>query len=356
MNINHDWLDFLKQQNAHIENNVVQHFGNKDEEIAAIHHKTILCDLGNMGFISADGPEAQSFLQNQLSNDINSVTVNHSQLNAHCTAKGRVLTLFRVLRDHDKYILYLPNERLDASLKRLKMYVLMTKVSLEDANDKLVSIGLAGHDADSQLKKHLQTIPENPDDAVQSDGLIITKVQGQSPRYLIIGGIDKISALWDHLKTNTTLCGHHAWSYLDIQSGLPQVYEQNVEAFVPQMLNLHSIDGVSFQKGCYPGQEVVARMHFLGKLKRRMYLAHADSTLPPEPGTPLFSDNDDTDQGVGKIVDAQTAPAGGVDMLVVLQIASAENGTIHVQNKQGVTLNFKDLPYTVELEREGKKP
>ncbi|NOZ54255.1 MAG: folate-binding protein YgfZ [Gammaproteobacteria bacterium] len=358
MNINNNWLDFLKQQNAHIKNNVVEHFGNKDVKTAPPSlHQTILCDLSHMGFISADGAEAQLFLQNQLSNNINNVSVNHSQLNAYCSAKGRVLALFQVLQHQDKYILFLPKECLDATLKRLQMYVLMTKVTLQDASNELVAIGLAGNDANVELKKYLPTIPENPDDVTQYDGLSVTKVQGQSARFIIIGHTDKIVALWRQLQMNTTLCSHHAWSHLDILSGIPQVYQQNVEAFVPQMLNLHSIDGVSFQKGCYPGQEVVARMHFLGKLKRRMYLAHVDNNaLLPTPGTPLFADNDKSDQGVGKVVDAQISPDGGIDMLAVLQITSAENGTIHLKDKQGTTLNLKDLPYTVELEREGKKP
>jgi len=355
MNSNNNWLEFLKPQNAHIENDVVEHFGDKDAEIAAALSKTVLCDLSHMGFISAEGADAQQFLQNQLSNDVNHVTVNHSQLNAYCTPKGRVLTLFRLLQHQDKYILFLPKERIEATLKRLRMYVLMSKVTLQDTSNELVAIGLAGKDAESQLKQFVQTPPQNSNDATHSDGLSVIKVPGRSARYLIVGNVEKVGALWNQLKANATPCSHHVWSHLDIQSGVPQIYEQNVEAFVPQMLNLHSIDGVSFQKGCYPGQEVVARMHFLGKLKRRMYLAHVDGPPMPAPGDLLFADNDASDQGVGRVVDAQRNPNGGVDMLVVLQIASTEKGAIHLKNNQGPPINLKDLPYTVELEREGKQ-
>lgn len=164
---------------------------------------------------------------------------------------------------------------------------------------------------------------------------------------------DAIEA-WKTLSIDSTPCSHAAWTYLDIHAGLPQIYEANVEAFVPQMLNLHNLDGISFQKGCYPGQEVVARMHFLGKLKRRMYLAHVNSTELPQVGAYIFTQGDESKEGVGKVVDSQANPDGGYDLLAVLQIASAEQGPLYLNSANGPEHSLLDLPYTVTLEREDK--
>ena len=347
------WLEFLKQQNAQIENNIVTHFGDMNAERQAAVTDTVLCDLTHLGFISASGEEAQGFLQNQLSNDIKQVSEQRSQLNAYCTAKGRALALFRVFQFENSYFLQLPVEQIDATLKRLQMFVLMTKVTLQDASDQLIAFGLAGASATQLIKNIVNDTPQQDDHCVVNENLIVCKIAGPQPRYLVVGSYEHITDAWSQLKTQTTVCGNHVWSYLDINAGIPQIYANNTEEFVPQMLNLHSIDGISFQKGCYPGQEVVARMHFLGKLKRRMYLAHVDTDQSPEPGDPIFTE-DESEQGIGRVVQSQPAPDGGYELQAVLQIAAADNKPVHLNSADGPNLNFKDLPYSVAVEREDK--
>jgi folate-binding protein YgfZ len=354
MTTNNLWLDFLKQQNAQIENNIVLHFGDIDAETQAAVTDTILCDLTHLGFITATGEEAQSFLQNQLSNEIKEVTEQRSQLNAYCTAKGRALALFRVFEFQGSYFLQLPLEHIQATMKRLQMFILMSKVTLQDATNQFIAFGLAGPNSTQLVQTIIGEAPELADHCVASENLLIGKISGPEPRYIIAGNYEHVTAAWDQLKPHTTPCGNHAWSYLDIQAGIPQIYPKNAEEFVPQMLNLHSVDGISFQKGCYPGQEVVARMHFLGKLKRRMYLAHADTDQAPQVGDLVFAEDSQPDQGVGRIVQSHPAPGGGFDLQAVLQIASAENSKVRLNNPDGAELDFKDLPYSVALEREDK--
>jgi len=348
------WLDFLKQQDAQIENNIVAHFGNKDAERQAAVTADILCDLTHLGFISATGEEAQSFLQNQLSNDIKEISEQRSQLNAYCTAKGRALALFRVFQFQDSYYLQLPGEQIEATLKRLQMFVLMTKVTLQNASDQFVAFGLAGPNSTQLMQTIVENPPQQDDHCVTNENLIIGKISGPHPRYIIAGNYEAIISAWNQLKTQTTVCGNHAWSYLDIQAGLPQIYANNAEEFVPQMLNLHSVDGISFQKGCYPGQEVVARMHFLGKLKRRMYLAHVNTDQAPQPGDLIFAEDSQADQSIGRVVQSQPAPGGGFELQAVLQIASADNNPAHLNSPDGPNLSFRDLPYSVALEREDR--
>ena len=354
MTDNNQWHEFLTSQGAQFKNNTVQHFGNLDMERKAVGSQDIVCDLSHLGFIAVTGDDAQSFLQNQLSNDINQVSEQRSQLNAYCTAKGRALALFRVYQFHNNYYLQLPFERIEAILKRLQMFVLMSKVSLKDVSNEFFAFGVAGPNAAQLLQDITEAIPEQDDTCTSTESLLITKIRGQQSRYILAGEFVAISNAWKQLTERCVVCGNHAWSTLDIHAGVPQIYSENVEEFVPQMLNLHSIDGISFQKGCYPGQEVVARMHFLGKLKRRMYLAHADSEQAPRAGDLIFADEDQSEQGIGRVVQAEAAANGGFDLLAVLQIANAKSNSIHLFKTNGPTITLNELPYSVVLEREDK--
>ena len=354
MALNKDWLAFLAEQNAQIENNSVTGFGDPVSELRAAGRDNVLCDLSHLGFICARGEEAESFLQNQLSNDIRKLDQSRSQLSAYCTAKGRALSLFRSFRIDDDYFLQLPLDQIEASLKRLRMFVLRTKVTLEDVSDKRVAFGIAGPDAGRLVEAVVGTVPVENNQCVQQNELLVCKIPGNINRYMLVAETGKAIDAWQKLSGDCKPCGHAVWTYLDIHAGQPQIYYANSEAFVPQMLNLHNLDGISFQKGCYPGQEVVARMHFLGKLKRRMYLAHVDSDKSPSPGDPVFAKDDETKEGVGKVVESQLNPEGGFDLLAVLQIASAEQGPLFLNNASGPELKLLELPYTVTLEREDK--
>ena len=349
--MNH-WLEFLKEYNAQLDQHQVTDFGDANSETHAATSENIICDMTHMGLISVQGEEATDFLQNQLSNDVKQVNEELSQLNAYCTPKGRVLSMFFLFRHGNRYILQLPIERVEATLKRLQLFLLRTKATLSDVSEELITIGIAGNTINDALRNFITQLPTSDYQSVQNDSTTVIKTPGSIPRYLIVAPVEKAKNLWRELAASARPCANAVWRWLDIRAGIPQVYEANVEAFVPQMMNLHSINGISFQKGCYPGQEVVARMHYLGKLKRRMYLANIKSDNKPQCGDLLFAENDTSEQGVGRIVDAQPSPDGGFDALAVLQIASAEGAGIHLGKPDGPLLSFKDLPYTVELERE----
>jgi hypothetical protein len=142
--------------------------------------------------------------------------------------------------------------------------------------------------------------------------------------------------------------GAEFWSLMDIRAGVPNIFEDTVEAFVPQMANLQLIGGVSFTKGCYTGQEVVARMQYLGKLKRRMYRAHVDSTQAPARGAEVFSPSSESGQGAGRIVDVAASPDGGYEVLAVIQISSAGADDLRLVDAEGPALRLLDLPYQFE--------
>jgi folate-binding protein YgfZ len=176
----------------------------------------------------------------------------------------------------------------------------------------------------------------------------IVRLPGIHPRFEIFGDLDNCKKLWEAVNVNGAPVGATAWSWLDIRAGIPSIGEETSEAFVPQMVNMQLINGVSFKKGCYTGQEIVARMQYLGKLKRRMYLAHIETDSVPAAGDNLYSPDSSSGQGSGNIVNAQVAPDGGYDVLAVVEINSQKKGKVHLGSIKGPLLEFIHLPYEFE--------
>jgi folate-binding protein YgfZ len=349
-----NWQHFLNSQNAHWDNGRVSHFGDdpaniEDEKKRALaNQQTILCDLSHYGLIKASGPESEAFLQNQFCNDVRNVSATQSQLNGYCTPKGRLLAFFRLFQHADDYYLRLPQEILEPTLNRLRMFVLMSKTELNDSSESLARIGIAGPQAGEQLGTLIAEIPSTTDTSAQTNDLTVICVSPGS-RFEIYGAPDKLQELWQALAKDAFPVGADAWELLDIHAALPDVFIQTQEAFVPQMLNLQAIDALSFKKGCYPGQEIVARMHYLGKLKRRMFMAHTDDTAEIQPGEPLHAEGSESGQGVGKVVRAQSNPNGGSDLLAVIEISSAEQRALRLRSADGPALELLELPYKIEV-------
>ena len=358
-----NWQQFLTAQGAHwgnrntgqedVHHDQVQYFGDtpdnatEEKRAALTGRQTILCDLSHYGLIQATGPESEHFLQNQFCNDVHKVSTFQSQLNAYCTPKGRVLTFFRLFQRGNDYYLRLPREVLESTLSRLRMYVMMTKTELHDSSDALARMGYAGPQAGQHLQALLDAVPSATDNVTHTVGLTVICIQPET-RFEIYGDKTALQNLWRQLADKATPVGAGAWELLDIQAALPDVYTATQEAFVPQMLNLQAIDALSFKKGCYPGQEIVARMHYLGKLKRRMFVAHTDDDTVVQPGDTLYTEGSESAQGVGKVVRAQRNPAGGSDLLAVIEISCAGERALHVHDANGPLLALLALPYTIE--------
>ncbi len=300
-----------------------------------------LTDLSHFGLIRAGGPDARSFLQGQLTNDIDAVTPELAQFGSYCNPKGRMLGSFWIFqRDEDLY-LQLPTERLASILQRLRMFVLRSDVTLDDASHELARFGLSGDCAENLLP----FAPTADKACLTRDRITIIRLPGDRPRFELVGPPDTLAGHWERLRDNAQQTGAEFWSLMDIRAGMPNVFEDTSEAFVPQMANLQLIEGVSFTKGCYTGQEVVARMQYLGKLKRRMYHARIDSHQAPARGAEVFSPSSDSAQGAGRIVDVAASPEGGYEVLAVAQISSAEADDLCLQDAQGPRLHLLGLPY-----------
>ena len=303
------------------------------------------CTLSHEGVLAVRGADAGKFLQGQLTCNINYLSDSQASLGARCTQKGRMQSSFRILLEGDGVLLAMASELLEPQLADLKKYAVFSKSKLTDESAAWVRFGLEHGDA--ALASLGLDLPRETDAVVRNAGLIAIRVSAD--RAELWTPADQANAIKAKLVAALPEGELNQWLLGQIRAGIGQVMGETRELFIPQMLNLQAVGGVSFKKGCYTGQEIVARMQYLGKLKRRLYrLSLGASELPP-PGTPLFAPGHNS--AVGEVVMAAYAEEG-IELLAVLTADAVEAGEIHVGEAQGPKLTVLDLPYTLDRDRE----
>jgi folate-binding protein YgfZ len=295
--------------------------------------------LPHLGVMRAAGPDAANFLHNQLSNDVLLMKPTQARLAAFCNAKGRMQASFVYYkRSEEEVLLVCRRDLLAQTLKRLSMFVLRAKVKLSDATEDFHLLGLAG---DAVLKAvgadNSEVLPWQRVAATAADVLTLYPALHQ-PRALWLAPKD--APLPTQLGPELS---PEAWALGEVMSGIAWVEQATFEAFVPQMLNYESVDGVNFKKGCYPGQEVVARSQFRGTLKRRAFIVQ--STVPLSPGQEVFS-SQDASQPCGLVAQAASLENQHV-AIAELQLSATENNTLHVGQADGPVLTLLPLPYAL---------
>ena len=339
-----NWKAYLEHDaGAIFSNGIVTTFGNPERESRVSTVGNTMMDLSQFGLIGIRGEDACKFMQNLFCNDVREVTEQKSQLNAFCSAKGRIIANFLLFMRDDSYYLQLPSQQMDVILKKLQMYKLMSKVDIIDASNSFVRIGCSGPSIEQELSAISPQLPSEVGDVVQHNKLTIIRSPGRDPRFELIGDFDEIKSAWQRLDVQSAPVGSYQWQLHDILNGIPNIYPQTSEAFVPQTANLHLINSLSFTKGCYPGQEVVARSQYLGKLKRSMFLLHLDSDCSLEPGDELLSG--DNGEVAGKVVDCQPSADQGFELLAVLRIDDVEKGRLTAKGDDKKALTVGKLPY-----------
>ena len=304
--------------------------------------KNLFCELAHFGLIRFSGAEAQTFLHNQLTCDVGTLAPSTSTYGSYCTPKGRVLATFLLWRSGEDFFMQLPSSLREPIQKQLSKFILRAKVKATDATPEWTLLGVVGKDAAAIVQRAVGEAPKAVHQVAHASGAMVIKVPGG--RYEIVAARDKAQALLTSLVSGAEMAGADYWDWLDIRGGIPTIVIATQEAFVPQMVNLDLIGGVSLSKGCYPGQEIVARMHYRGTLKQRMYLANVAGGDSPQPGDKLYS-SDFGEQACGTIVNAVRSPEGGYDVLAVIQIASAEKGDVRWKSSGGPALKLLPLPY-----------
>jgi folate-binding protein YgfZ len=291
--------------------------------------------LDTLGVIRAQGPEAAKFLQGQLTQDFALLGLSEGRLAAFCSPKGRMLASFvGFKRSHDEILLVCRRDLLAPTLKRLSMFVLRAQLRLSDSSDAFAIWGVAG-----EAEPSLSAAPWSH--VATEDGASWTRLYPAEgvPRALCVmpfaEGATVEAPAGQLLETGV-------WDWLEVMSGVATLSQPVVEAFVPQMLNYESVGGVNFKKGCYPGQEVVARSQFRGTLKRRAYRVAADAPLSV--GQEVFHDSD-ASQPCGTVAAAAENPAGGWNAIVSMQVSAAQSGRLTASAPDGPVLQLLPLPY-----------
>lgn len=339
-----NWQDFLASVGARLEAGEACDFGDAQAELKAAAANTVLAPLTQFGVIRATGEDAASFLHNLFSNDVQHLGRERAERCGFCSPKGRLLADFLIWREDQDYLLQLSSDIQPGMLKKLGMYVLRSKVKLSDANSDIVLLGIAGTGAAAALKALGAGIPSSQYDVLRFDAG--TAIRLDEHRIQLAVHANAAVPVWNKLASLASPVGTPAWRWLEIAAGVPHITSATQEEFVPQMANLELIGGVSFTKGCYPGQEIVARTKYLGKVKRRTYRASIQSDCP-QPGTDLFSP-DLTDQSCGKVIEAAPSPSGGCELLASMLMSSAAAGDVRVGSADGPRLRFLPLPYPLD--------
>jgi len=294
---------------------------------AALHG---VAPLPHLGVIKVEGEDAAKFLHGQLTQDFALLGMAEARLAAFCSAKGRMQASFiGFKRSATEVWLVGSRDILPAALKRLSMFVLRAKARLSDVSAEVQLFGLTG---DGLLPAG--ATPWAKEDRGAATLVHLYPADAQ-PRALWAAPLGEPVPAGPALSIDL-------WQWGEVRSGIALISQPVVEAFVPQMLNYESVGGVNFKKGCYPGQEVVARSQFRGTLKRRAYLVHGNSPL--NPGQEVF-DAGEASQPCGLVVQAAAAPDGGWDALVSVQISAAEAGALRLGAADGTPLALQPLPY-----------
>lgn len=301
--------------------------------------------LDHEGILAVRGADAAKFLQGQLTCNLNYLDAETSSLGARCTPKGRMTSSFRIVAEGDGYLMAIARELMDSQLADLKKYAVFSKASLSDDSSLWVRAGLDG--ADDLLGELGLVLDGQADRVARSDGLIaIALGQGRSELWM---PAERSAQVVARLAGSLRQSSLNDWLLGQVRAGIGQVFGATRELFIPQMINLQAVGGVSFKKGCYTGQEIVARMQYLGRLKRRLHRLALDAEDLPQPGRELFSPVHAT--SVGEVVLAARA-AEGVELLAVLQDDAVADGRVRLGEAEGQPLRLLDLPYVLDSDRE----
>jgi folate-binding protein YgfZ len=344
--MNSQWTEFLKGQGATMADGVAADFGDSAAELTAARDGLVVADLSAWGLIGFAGEEAQTFLHGQVTNDLRNLSAERAVFAGYCSAKGRMLANFLVLKRGTDILVMLPEAVRESVQKRLSMFILRAKVKARDAGAEWVRLGLSGAGAEQLLADALGLRPEGGAMAV-AHGEHAFAVRLGSERFDILVGLEAAPAAWQKMAAAARPVGAPAWDWLMIAAGIPAIQPATQDQYVPQMANMVELGGVSFQKGCYPGQEIVARTQYLGKQKRRLYLAHVAAEA--RAGDAVFS-AEFGGQVAGTVANAAPAPGGGSDLLAVMQISSFEGGDVRLGAADGPRLEFRPLPYPLAEE------
>ncbi len=338
------WTDHLAQLGARLDGNALT-FADPAAEARLVDEATIAVPLLHLGLIRSVGPDSAAFLHNLVSNEVLKLAPDAACWNSFNSPKGRMLANFLLWPEAEGHALMMSAELVPAMAKKFSMYVLRSKAKVSEASADTALGGVAGPQAAAVLERAGLPLPEAPMKQAGDAGRRCIRI-GDDAFVLALAADQAAAAYGALLDAGAARAGTAAWQLKTIRAGLPLLGPATQEEFVAQMVNYDLIGGVSFTKGCYPGQEIVARTRYLGKLKKRMYRVAIPAGATPEVGMDVFAPAFG-DQSAGKLVNLAPAADGGFEALAVLQIAAAEAGELHLGAPAGAALALLPLPYAL---------
>lgn len=337
-----EWRAFLEGQGARLTAGEVADFGSPEEELEAVTGgETILADLSHRTLFSLEGSEVLSFLQGQVTSDVEPAAEGTPVLGAHLTPKGRVIAELLLFPLDSGFALETSGDLVEKLGQRLRMFILNADVTLTEASNEWVRLGLAGPEAASAAGAAAEAPSPSGETVVGGQRGTIVALPGPEPAFLVLTPPDTGPAAWRAGAGRARPVGRPGWDLARVRAGVPEVAEAVTEAFIPQELNLEPLGGISYTKGCYTGQEVVARTKHLGRLKRRLYRATSPATM--QAGQTIRPQ--DGGESRGRIIRAAPTPDGGSQALAVLRIDAVEAGETLVPEGSEEALEVLDLPY-----------
>jgi folate-binding protein YgfZ len=325
--MNLQWKNFLISENA-----VIGDGGRIEFNESAMAGQRI-CPVSHLGVLSASGKDAARLLQGLATCNVFEVSENQARIGAFCNPKGRALATFLLAKRGDEYLLVLPLEQLEAIRKHLQKYVLRSDVKLADRSDDFCLLGLSHNESGA-----------GPLFAARVDEGMVW-IELTAARTLVIVEPEPAIKLWTDNRSRLGFApaNSEGWRLLDLLGGIPWLSPATAEAHVPQMLNLDKLEGISFTKGCYTGQEIVARTHYLGKSKRALLLAECTLDPAPEPNAPIV-DRDGGEQSRGQVLTA-ISHDGVCHLLAVLLLSESGNYDLALKNRPDISLRLLPLPH-----------
>ena len=350
--MNNDWKDFLLQNGAKQDDNGLFVFNEIFADNNHANNSTIICDLSHFSTVVIAGEDAAGFMQGQFTNNVDNVNENNSQISGFCNNKGRMIANFHLFQHQQNYFISIKSDLVERSIAHLQNYIMRAQVAIQDISEQIIHIGISGEHAESLLSPFIDNVNSTADSISHNENYIALRVAGTTPRYEIFCSAEHAKTLWQTATDKSSAVKANAvnsssWDYLNIENGLPFIDSNTSEQFVPQMANMGLINGISFEKGCYTGQEIVARTHYLGKQKRRTYRIKIKTDKAPKAGEQMATDTSTENQYTGTLITVQQTAENEYEALAVIQIKSAEQEKLKLKDADA-EITLLDLPYSVE--------
>jgi folate-binding protein YgfZ len=299
-----------------------------------------LIDLAPLGLLRVAGEGAKKLLQGQLTCDLEEVSPTQSRLGAYCQPQGRMVCLFRLFLYRDAYYLQMPADMLAETLTTLKKYAVFFKVTLTDASEEMMRLSFSGEQAKALLQQHFSPLPQTPDSVLSQENYLVLTLPGTTPHYEILGQSAFLQPLKEQLLEQSQEADLNAWYFLNIAAGIPTIHPTTSGKLLPHDINLPQINGVSFNKGCYTGQEIIARMHYRGQLKKYMVRGRVKTTSLLLPGMDIFAE-----KACGILVDSCQENADTYQVLFIADKTAIESRQLFLHPAKLDPIELLTLPY-----------